>query len=271
MEDARSATVPSVPEFVIPPKVVRVWDTETEDKIVSSRLAGTTIRAIAEEHGKTVEQVQRVLHLRGITYAKVLAKRDSVEERRRRALAKRITAVLEREGPMTTRQLADELGAGLGEVRAAIRDDDKPRLHRRPRRLTKWAADELLVGLRAVAATRKGHISMAYYDGHRDLETTPPGSRVARSLGSWPAACRAAGIPDRPVPAPVRWTDDDVAWWVAVFLQRVRRGLLICRATDTDYAAWAREDVRVPVLTVVLARFGTWDAAVQAARAQQMT
>lgn len=71
-----------------------------------------------------------------------------------------------------------------------------------------------------------------------------------------------------PTPAAARWSDDDLAWWLAVYLQRFRAGRVRGGETQGAYDAWARTDPRVPPGQLLLTRYGSWKRAKAAAETQ---
>jgi hypothetical protein len=189
---------------------------------------------------------------------------------RREELAGLIHSELQRAGIATAAEIADALGVLTSEVLDAIREEDRRRLKLLVPRIDKYSDDAIIEGLRAMSERRardepgngvtRRQVSTDYWDAHRDPEVLPSSVRVTQRFGTWNEACLAAGIPtrlQRSRSGPrARWTDEEVAGWVARFLDDPKGG-----GSYAAYSAWASSVPGAPSAQTVRNRLGNWNDA----------
>jgi hypothetical protein len=271
-----------VPAFVIPPRVVREWPTAQEDAMIARRLAGASVREVAQEQGLDVARVQQILKMRGMTPAEVRARRQREADKANRALGRRVSTLLRSRGPLSNEQVCDALGCTPAQLLEAVLPADRPMLRRKGSTGPRFSDDQVFRQLRSAATRRATRLDrpgpvtlpMSWWDAHRHEASTLSGEQVAHRFHDWETACRRAGLPVADLEAPAgrtdRWGDDDLAWWLAVYLERIRAGRITASPSRVDFDDWARSDPRVPGSAALVERFGDWQQAVGAAARQRL-
>ena len=135
----------------------------------------------------------------------------------------------------------------------------------------RFTHEAIVAGLRELSALRgaeggPARVPKAAWDGWRDPAQLPSSVRLLQRYGSWNEACRQAGVPvvEQTVvsgPSP-RWTDAQIAGWVARFLAEAGTG-----RSYAAYTVWAQARPDAPGAQTVRNRFGSWSAACAAATA----
>ena len=127
----------------------------------------------------------------------------------------------------------------------------------------------ITAGLRELAGLRGSgddlaRVPKAAWDAWRDSALLPSSARLVQRYGSWNEACRRAGVPvveQVVVSGPTqRWTDHQIAGWVARFLVDAETG-----SSYAAYTGWAQARPEAPAAQTVRNRFGGWSAACAAA------
>ncbi|GAB3856759.1 hypothetical protein GCM10028801_14260 [Nocardioides maradonensis] len=114
--------------------------------------------------------------------------------------------------------------------------------------------DQLIAGLRAAAADLGEPLTAGAYDawqrGHADAASP---ALLIRRLGTWRAACAAAGLSANSTRSTSRrWTDDQVVAIVARYLASPG-----ATGSFADYSAWAKDDPDAPSGATLRQR-GSW-------------
>ena len=135
----------------------------------------------------------------------------------------------------------------------------------------RFTHEAIVAGLRELAALRgtegsPARVPKAAWDDWRDPAQLPSSVRLLQRYGSWNEACRQAGVPvveQVVVSGPTqRWTDHQIAGWVARFLADAETG-----SSYAAYTGWAQARPDAPAAQTVRNRFGGWSAACAAAAA----
>ena len=126
----------------------------------------------------------------------------------------------------------------------------------------RYSDRDLLDALRAAATAEGEPLSVERYERFRRDHGGPTSARVIQRLGSWNAACSAAGLTVRAAVAGKGrgWTAAEVVPYVAAYLGEGRGD------SYAGYLAWARQASGAPSAQTVRNLWGSWDAAKRAAR-----
>ena len=122
--------------------------------------------------------------------------------------------------------------------------------------------DEVIAEMRRVAALPQGSpLSGAFYDKHRG-EGALTAARIIQRLGSWSAACAAAGVETNKASRTSykhKWSEEDLIEWVRRYLTEA------ARPSYADFSRWLKDQSGAPSANTVRNSFGGWSAVLDAA------
>ena len=230
---------------------------------IADRLAGKTLKTIADEQGVTIPAVNKVLQESGgPTYmqariAQAEPRRQMLEE-----LSGRISETLDKRGPMTSSEMAQELGVSKADVGSAWPEHlTSIRAHKHGGEPKQTHTDaEVLEALRTAARYYPGPLTAAGYSSARATSNPswPSQALITNRFGSWAEACARAGISSGkrsakagPVPTP----DGELLAVVRQFLQESERGSIVA------YERWRKSRPGAPSVPSIRIRFGGWNRA----------
>jgi hypothetical protein len=122
-----------------------------------------------------------------------------------------------------------------------------------------WGSDDLLHALARWGSSTADHRIAAYTAAARGDQRLPSPELAINRFGSWRSALIAAGVQGDGLRR--RWSAADITTTLAGWLAKEPSG------SSHQYRRDAVMDPALPTLGTVVARFGSWTAAVAAARA----